>query len=610
MLLDFSLLFTMQRQTSPFVDAVAAPYVDASVTEGGMKRQTSQVMQRQTTPDAFYASEMSVVGEDDYFKQRNIDMPRYLNTEYKRWATLLLVAVSGAFASGPFASWPTLEPLLIGEGVWAGPDQAANLMSVYSIAMGAGMMSTLAAGILYDAIGPRAVGALCAFGCAICLLLMAAAIKIPMLNNLMWFAYPAATVFGWGNSIDVYAWLWLLPQDQSLVSAVVGAIQCLSDSFCLIAVLLHDVYGIQLPLYFTLIAILSVGAGILALVFVPTHAEILKISHAVIHSQAVEAQRIESYGAVDGGQPDKTLLEPEPQPDESEDHTVGAAVSKSYTAVKDTCILFYKIRPAISLLFFFYTMFQYMLTIYPTFVMYPLYVDLVGHARAVSLVNIFGGVYACIGALCLVVFGKAVDVIGVVQSVGWLNVPMLVMTYLFTVPTMSAQVVGQVLLAWAINSYYVYYPRFCLSYGPPQLFGTMYGMLCALQGIGQILLTRVGTWAVRDLGGYLYDGDAPRAFTFLATIDVWFFFTFASSCCLLVYWWYNPFPKAGATTMASVRNARNDSGSMSEKASLRSDKEIILGPQSLRPPGTAPPLSTCCSCLQGFKKTPAAKESA
>jgi len=424
---------------------------------------------------------------------QDLELPSHLNTSARRWATLVLVAVSGAFASGPIASWPTLEPLLISEGLWAGPNQEANLTSVYSIAFGVSMISSFVVGILYDAVGPRGLGVWGAVGAAVCLVGMAFAIKVPMLNNLMWIAYPCATIFGWANSMDAYAWLWMLPDDQATVAAVVGAIQCLSDAFCLLAVFLHDSYGLQLPIYFLITAFLSVIAGLLAFVLVPSHQEMRRISHAIMSYQAAAEVSAQGYGATDNTPPEVTGKEP------PEGDSLGDVLSRSWSAIKDTFTLYSKVHPSVCTLFLCYSMAQYMFTAYPSFEMYPLYEDLVGATKAVELVNIYGGLYAFIGAICVLVFGKIVDLIGMVQTIALMNIPLLVNSYLFSVPNVHTQVIAQVLLTWVGNAWYVLTPRFCTLYAPPELFGTVNGLFSGVLGVGQICLTRFGTWACKRL---------------------------------------------------------------------------------------------------------------
>jgi len=554
----------------------------------------------------------------DYFQQVvGKELPRHLNTITRRWASLILVAVSGAFASGPFASWPTLEPLLISEGVWAGPHQTSNLSSVYSIAMGVSMISTLIAGMFYDVIGARSIGVYGALGTSICLILMAMAIKIPSLNNLLWFAYPAVNVFGMANSMDAYAWLWLLPDDQNTVSALVGAIQCLSDSFCLIAVFLHTYYGLQLPIYFLMTALFSLVAGVIALVIIPSHEDMRQIADAVIrHQDITNASNSRGYGAINSTMPTPqvTPFDRQMTPFESnksaEDRNWWDTLSKAYSALYDICILYSKVHPRISVLFFLYQMFQYMFAVYPILEMYPLYKDLMGRAGAVELVNIFGGTYACIGALCLLVSGRIVDRIGMSHAIGWLNVAILANSVLYMVPTIPAEVAAQVVLAVISNIWYVFVPRFCMAYGPPELFGTLMGIDGAFLGVGQIWLTRFGTWACSAIMLYLYRGHAQPAMPYLMTINLWAFCSIVTSFLLLGWWWYHPLPRSGATTMAHVRNACADSASDGETLLLTSDLTKdhyqATNPEQLGSTASNPAhqgrtafASTCCGgCLQ------------
>jgi hypothetical protein len=558
--------------------------------------------------------------QDDFQQIVGKELPSHLRTKTRRWASLLLVAVSGAFASGPFASWPTLEPLLIAEGVWAGPDQLANLTSVYSLAMGVAMMSLLLAGIFYDVIGARGIGAGGAFGTSVCLVAMALAIKIPSLNNLLWIAYPAANIFGWANSMDTYAWLWLLPEDQNTVAAVAGAIQCLSDSFCLVAVFMHDYLGFQLPVYFCFTACLSLVAGFVALALVPSREEMQQITNAVIRNQGgAETSSNQGYGstASDGFERQVTPFQRQVTPFDGEIKSGAASwadtFSKAWTAICDTFILYGKVHPTLSVLFFVQEMAQYMFTVYPSFEMYPLYKGLLGSSKAVELVNIYGGTYACIGAACLLLSGRIVDRIGMVRAICCLNVLVIVNAILYAVPTFWSQVVAQVVLAWVINVWYVFIPRFCMAYGPPELFGTMYGVISGLLGLGQIVLTPVGTWACSAIMLHFFHGYTSPATPILVTIDLWCFLTVVATLVLMLWWWYYPLPADGSTTMDHVRKAYSDPDGAGGEALLLTGvtkefySEVVSKSinaeqqQQHQQRGRNSRPTTCCGCLPTFE---------
>jgi len=247
-----------------------------------------------------------------------------------------------------------------------------------------------------------------------------------------------------------------------------------------------------------------------------------------------------------------------------------------------------------------------MFTVYPNFVMYPLYVDLMGKPRAVQLVNIFGGIYSAIGAVSIVLFGKVVDVIGLFQVIAWLNVPILLNTYLYAVPTMPAEVVAQICLAFIYNVYYVLTPRFCTTYAPPQLFGTMYGVFSAVQGAFQIFLTRFGSWASRLVMLHLFHAHGGPALPYLTTIDVWCFFAVFTSISLLLWWWHFPIPRVGSTTMAHVQNASFGGGerlakcSDKESAPPEVDSKPFQKQLSTRQSAAKSTSGLSCCCLPGF----------
>jgi len=378
-------------------------------------------------------------------------------------------------------------------------------------------------------------------------------------------------------------------------------------------VLMHDTWGLQLPLYFTIVSFLAVMAGLIALAFVPSHKEMQRISRAVITFRTPSGTATEDpgYGSTASPQtPAYVSEEPLANP------TFVDTLNKSWSALKESTSLFCRVHPGISALFFGYSMFQYMFSVYPSFEMYPLYVKLLGVARADTLVHIFGGLYSCVGALFLVTFGKLVDQVGLAQAIFWLNVPTVMNAYLFTVPSMFAQVSGQVLLACMTNAWYVFLPLFCSVYGPPELFGAMYGIFSALLGFGQIVCTRFGTLVTLTIVDAFYHGSTtiwvpPPGFKILTTIHVWCFLQVVASFALLLWWYYFSIPEPGTTTIAHVRNA----GSTSSQENASGAKLLIggTGKDTASVPSFASDTvtarkamvarsssSTCFSCLPPF----------
>lgn len=139
-----------------------------------------------------------------------------LKTNAQRWSMLIATSCASALAAGPVNSWPTLEPLLEGAGLFAeSTSQQSNLSSVYAVATACGYFSTLFSGLLYDRLGGCAVACVGALIASVGLLLMAVASYLPsQLSVLMYVGYPIATVGGLLNSYGIFVFMWVFPERQ------------------------------------------------------------------------------------------------------------------------------------------------------------------------------------------------------------------------------------------------------------------------------------------------------------------------------------------------------------------------------------------------------------
>jgi hypothetical protein len=366
---------------------------------------------------------------------------------------------------------------------------------------------------------------------------MALAIQVQSLNYLLWICYPAATALGYCNNMGGYAFLYLLPDSQNTVASLTGAIQVLSDSLVLIAVLLHNEFGLSLPYYFLLCALLSVMAGIVCLQVIPEHALSQKIAFVVANPVAdVESN---SYGATD------SVIKPEVD-------SLWTVIKRSLVALRDCCICFIWYCPGASFLYMIaYSCSAYMFGVYPQFVMYPFYQALMGTATATTLVDIFGGLYACLGAISLLFFGRFVDNVGFVKSMGYLNIIIVANFICYCIPSFLPQVVGQVLLAFQSNAWYVLVPRWCLSYAPPELYGSAFGISGGILGIFQMIGTPFGTMASSFIDA-LVTAHPPAFLPYLTTMGIWCFCTVFFSSLYIVFVRYYPLPAPGETTMDDV----------------------------------------------------------
>lgn len=561
-----------------------------------MERQTSPFvipdMQRQVSPGQMKALPMADDDPypDNYFEKRGVELPSHLATKKQRWIALLIVVISSAFASGPISSWPTLEPLLIEEGVFAGPHQEVLLTAVYSLAVGIAMVGQTFAGIVYDAIGPRATAAGSAFVIVLCLAGMAIGIQFQKLNFLLWFCYPAAVTIGYCNNMGGYAWLYLLPDSQNTVSSLTGAIQILSDSFVLIAVLLHHVFGLPLPVYFTLCAVLSFLAAVICLLLIPDYTTSRKVAFAVTNPEAdIEKS---SYGATESC----TQLAPESFLD---------VVKRSLGALRDCLVCFVWYCPGASFLYLIgYGCASYMFGVYPQFVMYPFYQALLGTAEAASLVDIFGGLYAVFGAFFLIMFGRFVDSVGFEKSLLLMNIPVVMNFVFFCCPNFDCQVLGQVLLSLQSNVWYVLVPRWCLSYAPPELYGSAFGISGGVLGIFQMIGTPFGTMLSSFIDKEVTTNSGP-ALPYLTTMGIWCVLTVFFSLLYIWFMRYYPMPAPGETTMENVTNffkaaKKEETLAFAKKEfPFYAKEKAPAAPHDIRQPTQKSSTPTCspCECL-------------
>jgi len=219
-------------------------------------------------------------------------------TRLRRWLCLLVFSIIGAAASGPMTMWPTLEPILIQEDVFKGENQLRQLSQVFSIALGAMMMSFLFIGLVYDSYGPRFCAVVGSLLFAVTSIGMACAIQFRSLNWMLYIVYPIALFMGMGKNYGAYAFQWLLPQSQNTVNSVINATQALSDSLVVVCVYLHSAYGMSLWTYFYALAGFAVISGILMGIIVPSRKEHFENSSALV--KFMEATSPE-YGSTDSG---------------------------------------------------------------------------------------------------------------------------------------------------------------------------------------------------------------------------------------------------------------------------------------------------------------------
>lgn len=131
-------------------------------------------------------------------------MPWYASTVARRWTSLGVIGAVMCVASGPIASWPTLEPLIISDGAFAsrGREVQQELLSeCYSVALFVQMATYFVAGLFFDLAGPMAIGVGGALVASVGLGLFAVALMVPGADALIFVGYPMAAAGGSACSI-------------------------------------------------------------------------------------------------------------------------------------------------------------------------------------------------------------------------------------------------------------------------------------------------------------------------------------------------------------------------------------------------------------------------
>lgn len=522
---------------------------------------------------------------------KGLTIPDHLKTKKQRWLMLIIVALSGACAAGPVASWPTLEPILIREGVFEGPHQMDNLSGVFSIASGVGLGSALLSGMLFDLFGPRWCGVVGAFGGATSLVFMAFAVKVQSMNWLLWIFYPTCVYFGMLTTNGLYAWYWLLPENQNSVSSICGSLQVLSDSFCLLAVWFQKDFGFPMYAYFLLVAGVAGFAGMLAFWLTPTMDENNAHLAAVIEyrdellamsseSQTGENANITAnadaatYGSLSDQGEEAGDANKLPS---TEQTTVSSILAKVKDNLADT-FAWVRLYPKVTILFSLYNFFNYMWCVYPQFNMLELYTALVGPKLAHSLVVVWGAIFPTAGVILVLSLGPFVDKFGYVETIGLLIFPAILNTCLYSTPDFYVQCFAQVLLAGLSNSWNVILPRFCLHYAPPELFGTIYGLQASVIGISQTIGTPLSTWVGKFVAQALH---AKSMYKYSLVVVFWSILWVTSTLALLLYWRYNPLPEVGSCSIESVKDARfkdhEDCSDTIQKTKSKKDEDCEKG---------------------------------
>lgn len=444
--------------------------------------------------------------------------PAHLQGEGKVWAALGWLMLASAVASGPVTSWPTLEPLLMAEGVFqgsGGDDGEASYEAIYSLGLVVLLATGLPAGLLFDRYGGRALGCGGAVTAAVGLVLMAVAARWPdKWDWLLFVGYPIAMLGGTINTFSLYSFIWLLPDHQNTVNGIAAGIPALSDMLALVAVWLHNAVGLPISAFFLGLAAASLAAAAVSLAVAPPQDYCMACAAAHMAAQV-------------GG------TAPPVDGDSGAPESVRSVIVRAWGTIKR--------RPTASSLVVAWS------TVYCLAMMYPIQ-GMLFYYRALwgtesttpqTLVNVFAVVFGAGGFVCAIGGGYLCDRVGLVNFTLAVSACALSTAVLLVVPTPAAQIAAQLDLTLGMGLYLIVILRYCILYSPPELFGSMSGLLFTIvsvfMGIGTVLIGAAAQAAFPNSTVLQY--QAP--YVFLGVLSA------VLGVALAAYWRRNPPPTYG-----------------------------------------------------------------
>ena len=406
--------------------------------------------------------------------------PKHLQTERGRWIALGITAAMCAVASGPVGAWPTLEPLLINAGVFAGgghADPAATLLAQQtaldvcaSLAIAVQMASILPAGFLYDRVGGRECAVYGAAIASVGLGTMGIACHFP--ENFSWLLYVGYALAQVGGSINtqgVMTFIWLMPAHPNFISSTAAGVTSLSDMFSLVAVGLDSCCGLFIGNFFIFLAGACFVAGAVCWCVVPSRAVMLRFA-------------AETAGA------------------SQEEEDLGPFPKGEVTLVKRSWAVMSAYPVANGILLAFST--AYMLSIiYPMQQMLFYYKVLFSDKVATELVDVYAFLYGIGGFGSALFGGLACDKLGLRNFTIALVACSVLLAIFLPIATAAAQTAAQMVMVVGMSLYMIIINRFSMLYAPPELFGTLGGVQFSIISVGMLVGVSLVSLGTKDLKG-------------------------------------------------------------------------------------------------------------
>jgi len=339
-------------------------------------------------------------------------------------------------------------------------------------------------------------GIIGAIGVMLSCFLMFLSLWFESLENLMWLAFPLVTAFGFINSFTLLALIWHLEERQGVVSGFVNAAYQTSAVMIFVVIWLHS-EGVTLPFAFLSLSGFAFVAALLAALVVPTQEEFFD-----------QQQRVFGFRS----------KPPQFRPFHQIRDVFNVASS-------------YKVENAVVVLV---SMFVYLFVVgYISTVQTFIEINF-DHPKAVQLSRLYTVVFTIAGAVSAPLSGLLFDAIGIVKFMFLLSLT----TVAFILLTFIVQP-WAVLTTFALATAYsgawqTMLIKFCAIYGPPELLGSMYGIIFSFCGVFGIVvnlaLPTIMSWLHVDNREPLFYYYQWCAFAIPATVG-FLFLSIRMSCC-------------------------------------------------------------------------------
>ncbi len=274
---------------------------------------------------------------------------------------------------------------------------------------------------------------------------------------IFFLGYPIATGSGMLNQNCMYTFMWLLPENANLISGIAMGAQALSDMLALVAVYIYDTYGIPISYFLLAVCFLNIIAALVLQNVVPSKKFYIELGRklSMMTGQIVPIE---------------------------EDSTC----TKLSKAMKEACK-----RPILITLIMAFSSIYFLALIIPLQSMLYYYEDLwpapipsSPSEIATFLVNTFAAVYG-IGGFVSAVFGGALcDQTGIRYFTLAVGACAISSNVLLLIRNERTQVIAEIILTFGGNLYGIIITRYCVLYAPPELFGSLSGMIFTLLSFG------------------------------------------------------------------------------------------------------------------------------